>query len=291
MKSKTWEQAVEWLRNQPDKTDLVRACYYDDPLLESAKRFASSEEWQEVKKVLNGKKGKALDLGAGRGISSYALAVSGWQVTALEPDDSDLVGTGAIHALSESSNLPITIVQGIAEEMDFGDGIFDLVYTREVLHHARDLKEMCHQAALALKPGGIFLACREHVISHKNDLPAFLNAHALHNLYGGENAYLLEEYLVAIRASGMHIKEVLGSHDSVINYFPQTKAQILKTIQSPLTKYLGTTLTRLLLHQNLPWTTFINKLLAKWASKKNNTPGRLYTFICEKPAGIKETVV
>ena len=42
---------------------------------------------------------QALDLGAGRGISSYALAREGWQVTALEPDPSMLIGAGAIRSL------------------------------------------------------------------------------------------------------------------------------------------------------------------------------------------------
>jgi hypothetical protein len=28
----TWEQAVRWLREQPEQQDLVRACFYDDPV-------------------------------------------------------------------------------------------------------------------------------------------------------------------------------------------------------------------------------------------------------------------
>lgn len=279
----TWEQAVQWLREQPDQQELVRACYYDDPLLEAAERFAASAEWQAINRLLAGKSGRALDLGAGRGISSYALAKSGWQVTALEPDPSDVVGAGAIRSLAKESGLPITLVQGIAEEMDF-DGMFDLVYTREVLHHARDLQEMCRQAARALKPGGILLACREHVINKKSDLAIFLKGHALHYLYGGENAYLLDAYLTAIRSSGIRVKKVFGSHDSIINYFPRTDAQVLKSIQSPLTKYLGTSLTGLLLHEKLPWTTWVNTWLADWASRKDTSPGRLYTFLGEKPA-------
>ena len=124
----TWEQAVQWLRRQPDQEALVRGCYYDDPLLAAAQRFADSEEWQAVKIFLPGSGGQALDLGAGRGISSYALARDGWQVTALEPDPSPLVGAAAIKTLAQETGLPIRVVEDYGEMLPFDDCTFDLVY-------------------------------------------------------------------------------------------------------------------------------------------------------------------
>ena len=44
----TWEGAVLWLRSQPDQADLVRACFYDDPLLDAARRYHRSIEWAAV---------------------------------------------------------------------------------------------------------------------------------------------------------------------------------------------------------------------------------------------------
>ncbi len=98
-KLKTWEEAVIWMRNQPQYKDLFIACYYDDPITETAVRFYKSSEWQEVKKKLPAKHGIALDIGSGRGISSYALAKDGWTVIAGEPDNSKIVGTGSIKKL------------------------------------------------------------------------------------------------------------------------------------------------------------------------------------------------
>ena len=49
-----------------------------------------------------------------------------------------------------------------------------------------------------LKPGGIFIAAREHVISKEADLEKFLEQHPLHHLYGGEHAFLLERYIEAL---------------------------------------------------------------------------------------------
>jgi 2-polyprenyl-3-methyl-5-hydroxy-6-metoxy-1,4-benzoquinol methylase len=274
----TWEQSVLWLREQPEQRELVRACYYDDPLLDAAQRFASSAEWRGVLDLLPQPAGRALDFGAGRGISSYALAAAGWDVTALEPNPSDLIGTGAIRALAKESGLAIHVAQGIAEEMDFGDGVFDLVYTREVLHHARDLNSMLREAARALKPGGMFIACREHVIRRKADLQTFQNNHALHRFYGGENAYLLDEYLSAIRASGLKVQKVYGYYETVVNYFPLTDEEQRAVVYSPITKWLGKPLTSFLCKFDL-----VNKTLAYIASRKNYFPGILHTFVAVKP--------
>ncbi len=279
----SWEEAVLWLRAQPDHEELVRACYYDDPLFDAAKRFAASTEWTATLNLLPQKAGTALDFGAGRGISSYALAAAGWQVTALEPDPSNLVGAGAIRALASDASLPIKVVQRYAEEMDFGDGVFDLVYTREVLHHARNLNEMCRQAARALKPGGTFLACREHVISRREDVEIFRNNHPLHHLYGGENAYLLEEYTGAIQKSGLKIHKSYGPYETIINYFPGTEEQRLTVILSPLYKRFGKRITNLLGNPHTPWANIFQRLLARRQSQRSKTPGRLYTFVAYKP--------
>ncbi|MDD1465621.1 class I SAM-dependent methyltransferase, partial [Dolichospermum sp. ST_sed5] len=167
----TWEEAVQWLRDQPEQQELVQYCYYDDPLESAAERFSHSEEWTALNKLLKPKiPGKVLDIGAGRGISSYAFAKAGCSVTALEPDSSNLVGAGAIHRLAKNTDLSIQVVQDWGETLPFTDNYFDIVYGRAVLHHAQNLKQLCQEAARVLKPGGYFIATREHIISRKEDL-------------------------------------------------------------------------------------------------------------------------
>jgi SAM-dependent methyltransferase len=201
----TWEEAVSWLIAQPEQQELVRASYYDVPLQSAAERYWNSEEWQAIQKFLPQHCGIALDIGAGNGIASYALARDNWQVKALEPDPSELVGVGAIRSLSKENQLSIEVVQDFGEKLPFQEHHFDLVFARQVLHHARDLKQLCNEIYRVLKPGGIFIAVREHVISSQQDLPKFLNSHPLHKLYGGENAYLLKEYLEAIKLAGLSL--------------------------------------------------------------------------------------
>lgn len=48
----SWEQAVQWLRDQPDQAELARACYFDDPLAAAAARYHASEEWQGVRHLV-----------------------------------------------------------------------------------------------------------------------------------------------------------------------------------------------------------------------------------------------
>src|SRR5205814_804730 len=217
----SWEGAVSWLRRQPERAQLVVDCYYDDPLLGAAERYWGSEEWRAVRTILAGRSGLALDVGAGRGIASYALARDGFSVTALEPDSSNLVGAGAIRSLANESGMPIKVVEQVSERLPFSGGLFDVVFARAALHHARDLEVACRELFRVLKPGGLFLAIREHVISTPADLPRFLEQHPLHSLYGGENAFLLTQYVEAIAAAGFRDLEVLSPWSSSINFAPR----------------------------------------------------------------------
>lgn len=277
-----WEEAVLWLCSQPDQQDLVRACYYDDPLIEAAARYETGEEWKATLAILP-PPGHALDIGAGRGISSYALAMAGWKVIALEPDAGSQLGAGAIRDLAAGARLSLEVAESIAEEMPFSDSTFDLVYVREVLHHARDLNLFCRQIARVLKPGGVFLACREHVISVRDDLDSFLGSHPLHFLYGGENAYLLNEYLSAIHTSGLKLRKVLGQYETPINWFPLTEEKWREAVQEPVRRRMGKFVADLIGAPHHPWSGMLNRGLAKLISRLGNSPGRLYTFLAYKP--------
>jgi SAM-dependent methyltransferase len=275
----TLEQAVSWLREQPNRQDLVYHCYYDDPLESAAERFSNSEEWHSIKDLLQKHlPGKVLDLGAGRGIASYAFAKTGCSVIALEPDPSSLVGATAIQTLVDRTNFPIQIVQEYGEKLPFKDNHFDVVFARAVLHHARDLKQLCQEVARVLKRGGVFLATREHVISRKEDLQLFLDSHALHFLYGEENAYLLQEYLDAIGSAGLKIKKIMGPLESVVNYAPMNQQEFQAMIAVMLTQFrLGNRLSLWLASNPI-----FQRLYAHYLSQKIDTPGRHYSFLAIK---------
>lgn len=268
-KAMSWEDAVLWLKNRPDQAELVRACFFDDPLPEAADRYWHSDEWAEVRTYLIGP-GRALDIGAGRGISSFALARDGWRVTALEPNPSAEVGAGAIRALNVAAKLDIEIVEVFGEKLPFDDATFDLVYARQALHHAQDLRQLCREAARVLRRGGRFVATREHVLSRMEDLPEFQKEHPLHHLYGGENAYLLAEYVEAIEQAGIRLATVLNSIESDINLHPQNRNDARTKIRRKL---------------HLPDFVPVPQAALRAAGALSNAPGRLYSFFGTKVHG------
>lgn len=274
----TWEDAVVWLRNQPDQRQLVLDAFYDDPLADAAERYSQSTEWQAVVSLLTQRSGTALDVGAGRGIASYALARSGFAVTALEPDPSAIVGAAAIRGLAQQMQLPIQVVEEFSERLPFADATFELVFARAVLHHTRDLEGACREMCRVLRPGGMLIAAREHVISKDADLPQFLAQHPLHHLYGGEHAFLLDRYTGALSNAGFSAIDTLAPLQSPINLFPYT----LETLKAEIVMRLT---------QKIPVAPFWRTALASRhvfgallsiAERFDNRPGRLYSFVCHK---------
>lgn len=276
----SWEQAVRWLRDQPNQRELVLAAYYDDPLLAAAERYHCSEEWTAIRSLLPTTCGAALDVGAGRGIASYALAREGFCVTALEPDGSALVGAEAVRSLARESRLPIEVTQEFSERLPFEDACFDVVFARAVLHHTHNLSTACAEFFRVLKPGGRLLAVREHVISHAGDLEAFLKIHPLHSLYGGENAFQLAQYETAIRLAGFDLNLICGPLESPINYAPQDLNSLQSEIASRATRKLPIIrdLARTLL--GLPW---VWSMAIPLLTRIDHRPGRLYSFVATRP--------
>lgn len=272
----TVEQAFRQLMETAPGRDLAYLCYYDTDVLAACERFASSNEWRAVTSQITrmGLTGRrVLDLGAGNGIASYALAKLGFTVTAVEPDPSSLVGYGALLQMVEKTAFPITHVAAFGENLPLPDHSFDLIYCRQVLHHAQDLPRMLAEVARLLVPGGVLVAAREHVVDGHESLLAFLSQHPLHPLTGGEGAFTLDQYLGAMRASGFSVQHVWGPWDSAINTYPMTVSVLRAAIRDYTHPKWGRLSPLVVM---LPgW----RKRCLKNMSTDDRTPGRLYSFL------------
>lgn len=112
---------------------------YPDALFDEISTRLSLPEQPEV-----------VDLGAGTGIASAAMARRGWRVTAVEPGEPMLA---ALRARAAREALDVTAVQGTAERTGLPDASADLATAAQAFHwfdHLAAVREM----ARVVRPGG-----------------------------------------------------------------------------------------------------------------------------------------
>ncbi|CAK0754650.1 Methyltransf_11 domain-containing protein [Gammaproteobacteria bacterium] len=272
----TWEEAVEILRNDPAQQDLIFCSYLTRDLIVNCERFASSDEFFEALRLLGqfapGAR-RLLDMPGGNGIATYAFARANFDVTSVEPDPSPMMGRGAIEHVLGASGIKATIVDAYGEALPFAADAFDVVYVRQGLHHARDLPRMMTELSRVLRPSGVLLACREHVVDNYGEgLQAFLDSQVDHQLYGGENAFTLPDYRSAIDGGGLKIELELGPYDSPINAYPNTPEALRhKVLESGPGRIL-----RKVLPDDMV------AAIGAWHVKRRKLAGRLYSFLAVK---------
>ena len=275
---KSWERAVATLLADPNMASLAHDCYFDGTAIEAGARYWASTEWQTVRTLLPRRAGRALDVGAGRGIASYALARDGWSVSALEPDGSALVGAGAIRTMATQAGYSIDVHQAFGEKLPFDDQQFDLVFARQSLHHAHDLPALIRELHRVLRPSALLVAIRDHVITKRADLNRFFEIHPLQRLYGGENAYLLQEYLVSVEDAGFSLLKSIAPFESPINYAPLEPSMLPVAIADQLPNFCGVRRFAAGVLSIPAILTLACKAL-RWI---DNRPGRLYSFVAVK---------
>ncbi len=286
-----WHETIEFISQKEEYKDLVRFGYFDKDLKLNVSRFGASNEYLETlnlirKYVPNAQ--KILDIGAGNGISSINLALSGYKVFAIEPDPSNLVGRSAINKLKEDFNLDqLSVFNHCAEDMDFPDESFDLVYIRQAMHHANDLEKFLRNVGRVLKKGGYLFTIRDHAVFSSKDKELFLNYHPLHMLYGGENAFSPETYRQAMGTGGLKVVEEIKYFDSEINYYPyqaheiaEIPSQIKRKLKEELKYKLG-------IISRIPFVLYLYKIKnGYWSTKdyfnEELIPGRMYSYIARK---------
>jgi hypothetical protein len=119
------------------------------------------------------------------------------------------------------------------------------------------------------------------------DKKAFLEIHPLHKFYGGENAFLAEEYKHAFKNAGLSLIQEIKYFESIINYFPETDASIevlKKTLSQNLKKSLSN---KIGLLSKFPFVFSLYKMKNGFDKNSNDyfekmLPGRMYSYILRK---------
>lgn len=277
------EDAVRHLRADPAQRQLIEDAYLDVDVGAASARFGDSAEFRALLSMLGAdlREVTLVDLGSGNGMAARAFSSAGVAcVVAVEPDPSDEIGAGAVRRLSEGS--AISVVRSIGEGLPLADCSVGVVYCRQVLHHTSDLQLVMREVARVLRPAGLLIACREHVVDDEGQLNQFLASHPVHQLAGGEHAFPLDAYISAIIEAGLSLRRVLGPWDSVINAYPTVRSEgdrkrYPDLLLTERLGCLGSVIARLPGAQALVWRRL-----------NRPTPGRLYSFLASKdsvPAG------
>lgn len=263
-------------RTMPEQAALVRACYYDQ-VEDAAPRFFESDEFREVRDWAAAKgvaAGRVLDLGGGNGVAALAWRWAGFDAILLEPDADGTVGYGALRTVRAQPEFALKVCAGIGEHLPFPAGSLDMVYGRQVLHHISSLEVVAREVRRVLRPGGLFIAAREHVIARPEDLPLFLERHDLHRYTGGEHAYLKGDYIEALRRVGFVHVQHWGPFDSPVNYYPQTADDLEKQQRTGLERRFGRQAATALFRAPLT-----HNLVRRYFAWRNAFPGNMYSFL------------
>jgi ubiquinone/menaquinone biosynthesis C-methylase UbiE len=130
----------------------------DRPLTEHERISSQQAMYRHVLGTLAPTAGlRTVEIGCGLGVGA-AMAVEEYgfaRVTGLDIHPQQLErARQANAALLARHPAPLRLVRGAAEEMPFGDGEFDCLYSVEAAQHFRDLGAFAQETARVLAPGG-----------------------------------------------------------------------------------------------------------------------------------------
>jgi 2-polyprenyl-6-hydroxyphenyl methylase / 3-demethylubiquinone-9 3-methyltransferase len=163
---------------------------------------------------------KILDVGCGAGLFAEPLARLGGDVLGIDPAPA-AIGVARRHA--EETGAKVAYRVATVEEMAAEPEKFDMVAAMEVIEHVADYRRFVAEAALLLKPGGLFLASTLNRTLKSFALAILGAEYVLRWLEPGthrwEQFVTPEELSLAVRQAGLKVMERKG-----VSYHPLRRA-------------------------------------------------------------------
>jgi SAM-dependent methyltransferase len=132
----------EYISHSDTRTGLTNKLFH------KARSFMLKKKYEWVVRASGKKSGKLLDVGAGTGYFAKYMQDHGWEVIALEPDET------ARKVASEKLGLPLQPIESLSVQKP---GSFDVITLWHVLEHVHDIKGYMNHFHSLLKTGGILL--------------------------------------------------------------------------------------------------------------------------------------
>ncbi len=230
----SWEEIVEAAQGDPSQQQMLIDAFMHRDVRAMLKRYRESEEFRDTYAIAREHSAARtlLEVGGSNGVISVAHALEGVDVTMIEPSNSDVVGIKAarrMHTLAQSIDPTVKdrvrIIEGAIETAKI-DSQFDFVICRQVVHHFQDPVEALKRIRTLVKPDGVVLLLREHVVQDDREMQHFLQSHPFHRFYAGERAYRVEEYEAFAREAEFDVIRTYAFRETPINYFPHTSESI-----------------------------------------------------------------
>ena len=172
---------------------------------DTIKEHSKGVQWQYIQRFIKSTRPmQVLDCGAGRCWASYLLAQAGCTVIAVDFNTDNVAGLGAGRKIIEETGITFHLVCADLEHLPFKEGIFDLAFGSQFLHHAFSLQKMLQEISNVLAIKGILISMNEHTIPiYMKDDEIFRSKHPAVASGVNEHAYHFKHYMSSLEDAGL----------------------------------------------------------------------------------------
>lgn len=208
-------QEIERARTDPGAREVLEANYLDDDRQAAFERFRRSFEFERLQRLLEllgvGRTARICEVGAGGGWLAWALHTSGFgKLDVLEPNASRVTGTA--HLRSRPDAAGIRIFDDLTA-WHHDATRYDLVLTRNCVHHFRGLGPIAAAVREKLAPAGRWLMLREWYAERPVEVYELLRQHPYAFKYGlYEFPHSVTRYVDAVEGVGFALAAVVPAH-------------------------------------------------------------------------------